>query len=202
MKEDVQWFLVRLGAELPVRIHSRDTAENGNPELAHAFLAYITDSDALDGNHGDRPCPDGCRKEHRYATVHRTEQDFCNHPTLPPGAKGHCPTCTDTGLRVRVRKVYRNPMTRALRQLAAKPVRAGRPPLDVVLWALAANDGNVGMAIASLCSEWAFMWAPHKARRWMCHALYEVRAAYKEDVPAQELRDRISENQAIAEAAA
>ena len=179
---DVAWFVDRYAAEIPARIHSRETAENGNPEWHKSFESYVTDGDG------------------RWATSGRTDQDFCQHPTLANG-DGPCPTCDNTGLREVHRVTFRHPMKRTLHELARLPVPKGRPPLDVVLRALAEHDGDVGFTIAALATTWAFMYQPLKARRWVAHALWECRKTYREDAPAREIRG-ISESQSIAEVAA
>ena len=180
MIEATTWFLDRLYAELPARIHSRDTNEAGGPEWHHTFAAYVSD--------GER---------NRWQSAYRLDTESCNHPGV---TKGHCATCGDTGLRSLDRVKFRHPMKRSLAILGKRPVPKGRPPLDAVLWALAAQDGNVDLAILSLANEWAFMWQYTKARRWVAHALWELRRVYVEDVPAREIRGK-SESQAIAEAA-
>lgn len=174
MQPDIEWFLDRLRAEVPQRLHSRETDDGGYPQWHGSFTAWMLDGEEV-----------------------RDEQDICYHPTLI--GKGHCETCDDTGLRIRTRQLYRNPMKRAVRKIGQQPVPKGRPKLDVVLWSLARHDGNVEMAIEALRLESAYMWNVRKARGWIDHALWELRAVYREDAPARIIK---SEQQQIAEAAA
>ena len=166
MNEAIEWFLVRLAAEIP-RMHSRDTGADGDPELHPSLVAYIDDG-----------------WNAAWGTIHRDDTDLCAHPTITD-SKAHCPTCDDTGLRVRSRKVYRRPMKRALSELGARRVPTNRPRLDDVLWVLAEHDGNVGLTLAALAQRSAFMARPGPARRWLGHALWALRRAYKEDAPAR-----------------
>jgi hypothetical protein len=179
MTEDLAFFLDRLNAEIPQRIHSRETDDGGNPQWHRAFELWLTDGDG------------------RWQTMVRDETEFCNHPTQPNG--GHCETCDDSGLRSRVRLTFRNPMKRALHRLGCQPVPKGRPKLNTVLWALAENDGNIDLAIAALRSEYEYFWVERRARGWITHALFELRHEYREDAPARVL-DK-SESQNMAEAA-
>ncbi len=176
----VQWFLPRFQAEVPSRTHSRDTAENGNPELAHAFLNYVSDGE----------------KGHWHDTVSES-QDYCIHPTV---IRGHCPTCDDTGLRVITRQHYRRPMKRALWLLGRQNVPTGRPRFDTVLWALGVAEGNWQMAAANLSTEYGCMADLGFAGSWTYAALLKLRSTYREDVTARVLRGK-SEQQQIAEAA-
>lgn len=170
------YFLDRYQAEVPHKMHSRDTAENGNPEWHRAFESWLTDGDG------------------RWMTHVREDQEVCQHPGV---VKGHCPTCDDSGLRVRVRHIYRHPAKRALERLSRQPVPKGRPPLDITLMVLADHDGDIGLTIAALANVYSFMWTRH-ATRWITYALYRFRAAYGEDAPARVL-DR-SQSQLDAEA--
>lgn len=63
MTDPCVFFLDRVYAEMPQRIHSRDTADDGAPAWAYAFEAYITDG------------------EGHWQTGIREDQDHCNHPT-------------------------------------------------------------------------------------------------------------------------
>lgn len=169
-------IVAAIRAELPTRMVSRDLAADGAPAFSRALESYLDDE-------GQRSVVD--------------EQQFCNHPTLKH--PGDCPTCENTGLRVVTRYTYRRPMRTALRKLARTPVPKGRPGLHVVIWALAANDGNESLAIGALSKQYAYMFQPIKARRWIGHALWELRAVYREDVPAREIRGK-SDAQLDAEA--
>lgn len=178
MTDLLPFFLERYAAEIPTRTHSRETAANGNPEWHRAFEAWLTDGDG------------------KWQTHVREDQDHCSHPTR----ENPCPTCEGTGLRIRIRSVYRHPVKRALQQLATIPVPKGRPGLDATLIVLAENDGNIGLTIAALAQQHSYFWQPVKARRWILHALWQFRAAYREDAPAKVLSKR-SEAQQIADAA-
>lgn len=177
----IVWFLDRFKAEIPNRTHSRDTADDGSPALAHAFEAYVTD--------GERG------KWHETVS---DSMDICNHPTLP--SKGHCPTCDDTGLRIVTRQHYRRPMKRALAMVGKHSVPMGRPRFDRVLWALALADGNWQMAATTLSAEYGCMAEPGFAGSWTSVALLKLRSTYREDVPARVIRGR-SDAQLNAEAA-
>ena len=96
------------------------------------------------------------------------------------------------------RERYLRPMRKALADLSRHPVPKGRPQLHVVLWALGTH-GSVDAAIMALQPEYAWMWQPVKARRWVSHALFELARVYREDVPMRVYRK--SESQSIAEAA-
>ena len=182
MTDLIAWFLDRAKAELPSRIHSRDTAENGNPEWHRGFESYITD-----GENG------------HYAAHHRDDQEYCNHPTLTEKEGGVCPTCDGSDLRVRTRRLLKHPMKAALGRLSRHPVPSGRPRLDSVLWALLVADGDLGLISAALSPKYACMGSPAFVRTWTMTALIKLRGVYREDVPAKEIRK--SESQSIAEAA-
>jgi hypothetical protein len=128
----------------------------------------------------------------------RQDSDLCSHPTIAD-KNGYCPTCDGSGLRTLERHVYRHPLKRALSEIGKRQVPKGRPKLDAVLWELAVHDGNVQMTIAALAMTYAYMWQPVKARRWISHALWELRGVYREDAPTRVIRK--SESQSIAEAA-
>jgi len=170
-------FLERARDELPARLHTRELDAGGAPEWSRGFSAYLSDNGS--------------------ATAIVESQDFCNHPTLTD-AKAHCPTCDDSGLRVRVRHVHRHPMKSALTRLSKMPVPFGRPRFDKVLWALLVSDGNLGMVRSMLSAEYACMGDEAFAERWTATALLKLRRVYREDVGVYR---GISENQAIAEAA-
>lgn len=155
MTPDVKWLCDTLRAEIPARIHSRDTDAGGDPAWSHDFESYLFSPNA---------------------TLYATDDDLW--PTR-----------------------LRYPMKRALAELARKPVPKGRPRLDTVLWTLAAHDGNAEMAIAALKVSNAYMHQPAKARRWVSHALYELRRVYREDAPGRALRVTKSDAQLDAEAA-
>lgn len=174
MTDPAQFFLDRYRSELPSKIHSRDVADDGAPQMAHAFESWLTDG------------------SDRWQTHVSEDQDHCSHPTR----ENPCPTCEGTGLRIRIRSVYRHPVKRALQQLATIPVPKGRPRLDTTLIVLAENDGNLGLTIAALAPQYSYFWNPGKARRWITHALWEFRSAYKEDAPARVLHKSESQQQA------
>jgi hypothetical protein len=180
MTPDVQWFLDRLQAEMPTRIHSREVDDGGSPQWATAFASWLSDNGQM--------------------TTISVETDFCHHPTLG-GKPGHCPTCDDSGLRERHRHTLRRPMKAALRRVSSIPVPAGRPKLHSVLLVLGANGGDFGFTARALAADYAYMARPMQANYWIAIALAAVRSRYREDVPAREIRDK-SESQSIAEAAA
>lgn len=176
----LQFYLDRYRAEMPGRIHSREIADDGSPQFSHAFESWLTDGDGKWNSHV------------------REDQEVCQHPGI---VKGPCSTCDDSGLRVRVRHIYRHPCKRALDRLSKQPVPKGRPPLDITLMCLADHDGNIGLTIAALANVYSYFWSPTKAMRWITGALLAFRAEYREDAPARMLRSEKSLSQLEAEAA-
>lgn len=172
------FFLDRYKSEIPGRIHSRDTAENGNPDWSHAFESWLTDG------------------EGRWSTSLSEEQTYCEHPTK----ERPCPACGDSGLRVRTRHTYRYPAKRALRVLRQIRTPKGRPTLDVLLMALADNEGNYAMTAQALRSQYSVMWEPRRAARLIDFALSEFRRVYRDEPPIH--IERRSEAQLNAEVAA
>jgi hypothetical protein len=166
MSDDAQWFLERLSAEMPVRIHSRETDAGGDPAWHRAFELWLTDG------------------EHHWATHVIEDQDYCRHPTTQGG---HCETCDDTGLRIRVRHTFRYPAKRALAALDQIVVPKGRPGYGTTLRTLADNAGYIGFTIVTLRAEYSYFWGANKARRWIAESLTEFRRVYREDAPSPAL---------------
>lgn len=162
MTDAAQFFLDRYQAEVPTKIHSRDTAENGNPEWHRSFESWLTDG------------------EGGWQTHSRDDTEFCNHPTR----ETHCSVCDGTGLRVKTRHVYRHPAKWTL-ETRLKPLRVakGRPRLDEVLEVFAANDGDYGLTIAALRSTYSIMWDKRLAVRHIDFALREFQRCYVEQPP-------------------
>lgn len=179
MTPDTEWFLARLQAEMPSRIHTRETDDGGAPQWAAQFQSWLTDNGQM--------------------TTVTVEQDYCHHPTLG-GKAGHCEVCDDSGLRERHRHVLRRPMKAAIRRCGKVDVPPGRPKLDAVLWCLGANGGDFGLTAQALAANHAYMARPSQAMYWIAVALAAVRSRYREDVPARVLPK--SESQQIAEVAA
>ena len=53
----VRWFMDEAAADLPVRLHSRDTAEDGDPEWHASFRAYLMAHPAAVDREGDVRSP-------------------------------------------------------------------------------------------------------------------------------------------------
>lgn len=172
-----QEFCERFSAELPVRIHSRDTDSGGDLDLHPAFLSYV-----IDGEQG-------------WQTERGTDLIDCPHPTVVNNA--HCDVCDDTGYRPRFRRSYRRPIKRALRLVSQTWVPKDRPRLDVLLVSLAYNDGNVAATAQALRPSYSYMWSIPRAERFVDYALKELRRVYRDE---EDSRPR-SEAQQIAEAA-
>lgn len=158
MTDALSFFLDRYLAEVPVRIHSRDTNEGGGPEWHRSFESWLTDGDG------------------KWQTGLYDETEHCQHPTN----ERPCPACGDSGLRVRIRHTYRHPVKRTLRVLQSVHVPKDRPRLHVVLEVLAANEGNYILTAQALRSEYAFMWDRERATRFINYALTEFRRCYQE----------------------
>jgi hypothetical protein len=171
------WFIERARAELPMRIHSRDTDDGGYPQWHPSFTSYINDNG--------------------YGTTVEDEQVYCYHPIGK--VNGHCEVCDDTGLRIITRSRKARPMKAALLRIGKMPVPSYVPGYQAACWALLVNDGNIAMAGDSLSPTWVIMGNPGLCLRWTHIALKKLKAAYREDVPARELRDR-SDAQLDAEA--
>ena len=176
-------FVERFRAEIPARLHSRDTSEGGTPEFHRGFLAYLTD--------GERG---------RFATHVTDETDHCQHPTLAPG-DSDCPTCEGTGLRTVTRHSYRVPVKRALYKLHGWKVPPGRPPFDTLLWTLGCADGDLGITMGILAAQYPMMADYGFAYAWTLTALRSWQRVFTVDAPAKVLRRDKSENQLAAEAA-
>jgi hypothetical protein len=168
----VEWFTDRYYGEVPLRLTSRDIADDGAPNWSRAFYRYVT--------HTGKP-------------QIIEEQEACPRHAMP------CDFCDGSGLRRRERLVDPFPMKSALWRVGKVPVPKGRPDFRAVLLVLASNMGNVALASAALAADCAYMADQRMATLWILTALKKVKAAYREDVPARVLRK--SEAQSIAEAA-
>jgi hypothetical protein len=91
-------------------------------------------------------------------------------------------------------------MKAALLRIGKMPVPSYVPGYQAACWALLVNDGNIAMAGDSLSPTWVIMGNPGLCLRWTHISLKQLKAAYREDVPARFIKDK-SESQNIAEAA-
>jgi hypothetical protein len=91
-------------------------------------------------------------------------------------------------------------MKAALIRIGKMPVPSYVPSYQAACWALLVNDGNLALAGDSLSPTWVIMGNPGLCLRWTHISLKQLKAAYREDVPARFIKDK-SESQNIAEAA-